>query len=157
MKRPIVMTMIVSMLLLFQSGCSWIKWQKVPERDAPVETVECRLAPPIVDTVLTAGAAAASGLLFLLTQVPSEDVGSGCGDACLVGIGVGYAVVAAVFGAAAITGWVNYRKCREYQKIVTTSEQLGTGPEFVNPSPPSPQIPPSPESPPTNKPDGESK
>jgi hypothetical protein len=142
--RHSIMMMIVTMTLwLFQSGCSWVMWQHVPEKDTPVEKVECRLAPPIVDSVFTAGSLVGTGV-FSGLAAHACDGGSdmcGIGEAIFGGIAAGFAIMAVVWGIATGTGWNNYDKCREYQERVSSTEQFGTGPELFHPSPPNPPPP----------------
>lgn len=106
--------------------------------------IECRLAPPIVDTSITAGLGVISGLSFaaLADSRNIEDDAVGIGAGLLFAyLGIGSAVFAAIEGAAGITGWVNYHRCRDYQASVDATKAFKTGPELFHPSPPNPETP----------------
>ncbi len=148
--RPLMITTAVMTvaLLSFTSGCSWISWQKIPEKDAPAEKIECSSTPPTVDTVITGINIVGVGVFSGLAAHACDGGGELCGVGVMVwGIVAGsFAVVAAIWGAASMSGWVHYDNCREYQERVSSTEQFGTGPELFHPSslnPPPPNSVPS--------------
>jgi hypothetical protein len=131
------MTIALMTLLVFESGCSWFRWQRMPDEPGlPAEQAECIKGFPIADTIVAGVYAILTGILLGAhseehCSYAESDVGTcGLGEAIGRYIGIGTAVITAVFSAAAITGWVNYHQCREYQKRYY--------PELFQPPPPPP-------------------
>jgi hypothetical protein len=144
MKRSIIMMATPLMtLLVFESGCSWVMHQRIPDKPANEgcgEQVECGLAPPIIDTVMTTAAVTGMGVFFGLSAASPSHCGEWLGcmsmekDLYALG-GAVFTLVAAVWGAATATGWVNYHNCRQYRATVTANETFKTGPELFHPTP----------------------
>jgi hypothetical protein len=143
--RPSTVNMVATAMMILAAfseiGCSWIAWQKVPEKGAPAEYVECRLKPHIIDSVMTAGSLAGMGVFYGLSAVHQCSEDSGCifdEGQFYSWIGIGFTVIAAVWGIASISGWVNYHNCREYQERVSLDKQLHTNQELFKPEAPNP-------------------
>jgi len=109
--------LIVAVLFLATSGCSWSLVQKAPAD--PVDattTLTCTSSPaaPILDTVV----ATASVAVALLNE-PS--ISKNCqSDVCSSGvsyINLGLLVNAAVFGVSAYHGYKSTGECRELRKM----------------------------------------
>jgi hypothetical protein len=111
MRQSFTIIVVTLVLVFCQTGCSWIWWQRVPAK-------ECRLGPPIIDTVTTVGSVIGAGIL--LSAAANYHCDSSENDLCGFGVlapaitGGGLALVALIYGAASITGWVRYNKCEEY-------------------------------------------
>ncbi len=139
MKLSALLIWILSalMLSLAGTGCSWINWQKMPEKETDRDRIYCNYAPATFDTIMAAAFVGGAGGSFAAASSADKDCEhagdtfcGGLGYEVLGGILIG---VAAIWAAASFSGWANYSNCLEYNKRLEANEKLGTTEKLFHP------------------------